>query len=75
MVEAQVAGLRTIASNKITEECFFSPNAIPLSVDEPPRRWAEVINDVSLVSDYHRDIELFNMKKEIIRLGAVYEKD
>lgn len=74
MVEAQVVGLRTIASNKITEECFFSPNAISLSIDESPRKWAEIINDVSYVSDYHRDIDLFNMQKEIIRLGEIYEK-
>lgn len=75
MVEAQVAGLKTVASKNITWECFFLRNAIPLSIEDSPITWANTILDENASSGCHNDIELFDMSKEIIRLGQLYEKD
>ena len=75
IVEAQVAGLRTIASDVITKECFFSGDAVPLSIEMSPSKWADTILDSSIKSECESDINLFNMRTEIDRLGEVYEKD
>ena len=74
LVEAQVSGLRTVASNKITEECFFSGKSIAISLDKPAEEWARIILDSNIESNYSNDINLFNMSKEIKRLGKLYEK-
>lgn len=74
MVEAQVAGLRVIASDVITKECFFSENAVPLSIQNIASEWSDTILDISIKGPYHNDIDAFDMNKEIVRLGLLYEQ-
>lgn len=74
MVEAQVAGLRVIASDVITSECFFSGDAVPLSISEAPVLWAKAVLDNNVKGPYSNDINSFDMNKEIIRLGQLYEQ-
>lgn len=71
IVEAQVAGLRVIASDRITKECFFLPTIIAKDIDEPADSWADAACNDS-ISGFNKDITLFDMTKEIKRLESVY---
>jgi len=75
VVEAQVAGLRVIASDVITKECFFSEDAVPLSIGESPSLWADAVLNRSIKGPYDNRIDAFDMNKEIIRLGQLYERN
>lgn len=72
MVEAQAAGLRCVASDNITPECFFSSNAIPLSLKQSAEEWAKVIIDTNYKSSCNNDLTMFDMTKEIKRLESLY---
>lgn len=72
VVESQVAGIRTIASDVITPECFFSGDIVPMSLEEPAARWAEAALDVSIKGPYRNDINEFNMKTVLNKLKSIY---
>ena len=74
IVEAQVAGLRVIASDVITSECFFSENIVPLSIAKTPDLWAKTILDNNIKGPYSNDINSFDMNKVIFRLEKLYEQ-
>lgn len=71
IVEAQVAGLRVIASDRITNECFFLPTIIAKDIEGTAASWADAACDGSK-GKYNKDITLFDMAKEIKRLEFVY---
>lgn len=74
MVEAQVSGLRVVASNRITSECFFSERAVPLSIEESPELWAKVVLNDSITGEIQNDIDEFNMSKVIEHLQSLYSE-
>lgn len=74
MVEAQVSGLRVVASNRITSECFFSERAVPLSIEESPELWANVVLNDSITGEIQNDIDEFNMSKVIEHLQSLYSE-
>ena len=75
VVEAQVTGLRCILSDYITKDCFFSSDAVPLSIEAQPSYWASVIMDFSVKGPYTNDINDFNMKKVMAELANIYTSD
>lgn len=72
IVESQVAGLRTIASDVITKECFFSGDIVPVSISEPAARWAEIALDNSVKGPYRNDINEFDMEHVLSQLKSIY---
>lgn len=73
IVESQIAGIRTITSDSITQECFYKPSLIPLSLNEGAKKWAEAILNENLKSDYDRDINEFNMAEVVKKLELMYK--
>lgn len=72
LVEAQVAGIRCVVSNTITEECFFSENLVSLSINETAEKWAEYVIDDTIKGSYYRDINEFDINNEIHKLENLY---
>ena len=72
LVEAQVAGLRSVVSDTITQECFFSENLLTLSLNDSIDKWVDYIIDDSIKSSYCGDINSFDMNVEIHKLENLY---
>lgn len=72
LVEAQVVGLRCVASDVITKESFFTERAVPLSLSKSAEEWAEVVLNDSIEGKEKHPIEAFDMNKEIKRLEKLY---
>ena len=73
VVEAQVAGIRCVASDRVTDECFFLPSVVVKSIDDTALSWAEVIADENVVGNYKKDISEFDMRKEIKKIEQLYK--
>lgn len=71
LIEAQVSGLRCIASNTMPEEAFRSENAIALPLDNPAT-WANVALDTTIKGKSHGALEEYDMNMEIKRLEKLY---
>ena len=72
VVEAQVAGLRVVVSNSLTEECFFLPSLVTMDLNDSPSQWANAVLDDKLEGNYNKDISLFDAKREMLRLEHYY---
>lgn len=75
MVEAQVAGVRCIASDRINRETVLSPRTILVSLEASPAEWAGIALDETRENTQYGDIELFDMNKEIERLEMLYSDE
>mgnify|MGYP003296821730 CR=1 FL=1 len=73
IVESQIAGIRTITSNSVTNECFYKPSLIPLSLSDGAQVWAETILDTSITGQYNRDIHEFDMAMVVKELERMYK--
>lgn len=73
IVESQIAGIRTIASNSITNECFYTPTLIPLNLSDGAVLWAKTILDTTITGPYNRDICEFDMSMVVKELEKVYK--
>ena len=71
LIEAQAAGLRCVASDRVpaeairTEQCF----TLPL---EDPARWAELLLSDEKREEGIQDLRVYDMNQEIKRLEALY---
>ena len=72
LVEAQVAGLRCIVSDKISHESFLCDTVIPLSIDESPNMWCNTILDETIKGVSYGNLGDYDMNKEIKRLENFY---
>lgn len=72
LVEAQAAGVRVIASDRINKETVLSKDTILLSIKDSPAKWAQTILDTDIVNNEFGDISRFDMNKEIIALEKLY---
>ncbi len=74
MIEAQVSGLRCIASDTVPREVFQTENALSLSLSDSPESWAEVILNPKIKGNAKGNLENYNMNKEIKNLEELYLK-
>ena len=65
--------LRCLISTRVTEECFFSPEAVPLNVESPTEEWVNAVLDTSVKGNICNDINRFNMASVIEQLSNLYE--
>lgn len=71
LIEAQAAGIRCIASDRCPEEVFRTETCIPMPL-EMPQRWAEAALDPAWKRDTVRDLDQYDMNREIRRLEGLY---
>ena len=72
LVEAQAAGLRCIVSDKINTESFLCDDVIPLSIDESPSTWCNVILDETIKGKSYGHLNDYDMNRIIKRLENIY---
>lgn len=73
IVESQIAGVRTITSDNVTNECFYKPSLIPLKLSDGADVWAETILDTSITGPFNRDIKEFDMSEVVKTLEKIYK--
>lgn len=73
IVESQIAGVRTITSDNVTNECFYKPLLIPLKLSYGADVWAKTILDTSITGPYDRDIKEFDMSEVVKKLEKMYK--
>ncbi len=71
LIEAQVSGLKCVASDTIPEEAFKTEKAIALPLGDA-KHWAEVILDENAKGIPHGNLDDYDMNKEIKRLEKLY---
>lgn len=74
LIEAQVAGVRCVASDTIPDEAFRTEYAIPLPLGNPSQ-WADVILNSNIKAQPHGNLDDYNMRKELKRLEKLYLGD
>lgn len=72
LIEAQVAGLRCIVSDKVPAEAFQTEFVVPMSLDASVSEWCRVILNENIKGEAHGNIEDYDMNKEIKRLEKLY---
>ncbi len=72
LVEAQISGLRSLISDAVPAETHLSTLAIPMELSAGPEKWADVVLDRSIVSDFPDRLHEYDMRREIDRLEALY---
>lgn len=73
LIEAQVSGLRCIASNAVPEEAFRSENAISLPLGNPAA-WANAVLVTTIKGFSHGDLGEYDINREIKRLECLYKR-
>lgn len=71
-IEAQVVGIKCLASDSIPKDAFISPKAFKLSLEDSISKWADYILDESLARVPDSDMELFDMRNVIYKLESIY---
>lgn len=72
LIEAQVAGLKCVASDTIPMEAFKTEFAIPVSLNKKPSEWCHIILDSTIKNTTYGNLEDYDMNKEIIKLEKLY---
>lgn len=75
LVEAQASGKRCVISDTINPQTILSDKTIPVSLNETPKKWAEVVLDNSIYNKNFGDLSDFDMNKVLIKLAALYKGD
>lgn len=71
MIEAQVSGLRCVASDAVPQEAFKTDRAIALPLGDA-KQWANVILDDQIRGTANGSLDDYDMNKEIRRLEKLY---
>ena len=72
LVEAQVARLKCVVSNSVTQECYLTEKTIPVDINAPAYEWAEIICDDSVRNLEYGQIENYDLRNEIKKLEELY---
>lgn len=74
LIEAQVSGIRCVASDAVPREAFRSENAVSLPLGDPAE-WAKVVLDTTIKGCPCGSLEEYDMNNEIKRLERLYLGD
>ena len=72
LIEAQISGLRCIASKSVPKAAFVTDLALRMDIDDSPKKWAEVILDKDNRAIAKGDISLYDMNRVIRKLESLY---
>ena len=72
LVEAQVARIRCIASDRVPMDAILTPFAIPVSLDCSVEEWGDVILNNKIINNTHGNLDEYNMEIQIKRLEDIY---
>ena len=71
LIEAQVSGLKCVASDTIPKEVFRTNKAIPLPL-ENPKHWAQMILDDESHGEQNETLYEYDMNNAILELEKLY---
>ena len=71
LIEAQAAGLRCVASDRVPEEAIRTELCFTLPLEDPAR-WAELLLSDEKREEGIQDLRVYDMNQEIKRLEALY---
>ncbi len=72
LIEAQAVGLRCIVADTVTQQTHLTDNLIALSLDDSPGKWADVILDSSIKGIPVRNLDDYDINKNIRGLERLY---
>ena len=72
LVEAQVAKLRCVVSDRVPNDAILTPSAIPVSLDCSAKEWSDIILNNKLINDTYGNLDEYNMEIQIKRLEDIY---
>ena len=72
LVEAQVHGVRCVASDTVPEEVICNDNCFKLSINESSEKWASLLLDSSVRHDNVKSIYDFDINKVLAKINALY---
>ena len=72
-IEAQAMGLKCVISDSISHDVFLNSNAIPFSLSEPAKNWAETVLDNDVHGPYFGNIEDYDIHEIIKELSSLYK--
>ncbi len=75
LVEAQASGLPCYISDSLNPQNILSEKTIPISLDSGASAWADIILNGNIKNKNYFDIELYDMKKEILNLEKLYSEN
>lgn len=74
LVEAQVHGVRCVASDTVPEEVICNDNCFKLSINESSEKWASLLLDSSVRHDNVKSVYDFDIKNVLTTINALYNK-
>lgn len=72
LIEAQVAGLKCIASTAVPKAAFITENAIRLDLNEPIDNWVNAILNDGIKGEVFANFDDYDMNVEIKKLEKLY---
>lgn len=75
-IEAQIANLPTVFSDSITSEAKINENTVFLSLEDSPKKWAQVILNLLNINDRNKNnnFENHDISVQSARLLNIYKK-
>lgn len=73
-VEAQAANVKLVLSTEVSKETQVSKNTHFISLDESPKKWAEIILKEPLGNEPLPELTQYDMKRTAKQLEEIYEK-
>ena len=74
LVEAQVAGIRCVVSDRINKECILSEKTLVVDHYDNLNEWVDCILSEEMINVNHGDIDAFDINIEIKQLEQLYLK-
>lgn len=76
LIEAQAAGLPCLISDRISSECKITDQVYMLSIDEPAKKWAKKLNELSRIKRVNNYEKIraagYDVQDNAIRLQKYY---
>ena len=72
LVEAQVAKLRCVVSDRVPSDAILTSSTIPVSLECSAKEWSDIILNNKIINDTYGDLEEYNMEIQIKRLEDIY---
>ena len=72
LIEAQVSGIRCVASKNVPESAFVSNLVCPIALSEPLDSWCNAVLDSNRIGHYEDRLEEYDIKSSVKKLERLY---